>query len=237
MSFAEFKTILTKIKKYTKYLYFHVMGEPLMHPQINEFINEASKDFYVNITTNGYLIKKISHNKNIRQINISLHSFNPKYNYSLNQYLENICTQADILCKNTIINFRLWTSTPYKDKIINYLNRYYKTDIILSKGFKIKENVFIEEDTEFIWPNLQNDFLIKNAGCKALKDHIGILVSGIVVPCCLDSEGIIALGNIFTEDLEQILNNPLAQEIKQGFNNNQRIHKLCQKCNFRINNK
>ena len=59
MSFAEFKTILTKIKKYTKYLYFHVMGEPLMHPQINEFINEASKDFYVNITTNGYLIKKL----------------------------------------------------------------------------------------------------------------------------------------------------------------------------------
>ena len=74
MSMDEFKIILSKLKGYTKYLYFHILGEPLLHPYINEFINEASKDFYVNITTNGYLIKNIKDNKNIRQINISLHS-------------------------------------------------------------------------------------------------------------------------------------------------------------------
>ena len=46
------------------------MGEPLIHPYINELIDIASNNkFNINITTNGYFIDRIKDNKNIRQIN------------------------------------------------------------------------------------------------------------------------------------------------------------------------
>ena len=90
LTIEEFKFILYKLKPLTNYLYFHVLGEPLIHEQINEFINYASQSFDINITTNGYLIDKIKDNKNIRQVNISLHSYDDKYKLSLEEYLSNI---------------------------------------------------------------------------------------------------------------------------------------------------
>ena len=114
ISVDEFKIILDKIKDSTDYLYFHVLGEPLMHPKINELINIASKQFKINITTNGYLIDKIKHNKNIRQVNISLHSFNDSYNVSLIDYLNNIFDSIDELIKNkTYISLRIWVKNKY----------------------------------------------------------------------------------------------------------------------------
>ena len=84
ISIEEFEKLLSKIKNYTDYLYFHVLGEPLLHPKINELIDIASKDFKINITTNGYLIDRIKDNNNINMLNISLHSYDSKYNVSLN---------------------------------------------------------------------------------------------------------------------------------------------------------
>ena len=95
ISIDEFKLLLDKIKDYTNYLYFHVLGEPLLHPKINELIDIASNDFKINITTNGYLIDRIKDNKNIRQLNISLHSFDDKYKIKLIDYLNNIFDTAD----------------------------------------------------------------------------------------------------------------------------------------------
>ncbi|MBQ9267446.1 MAG: radical SAM protein, partial [Clostridia bacterium] len=78
MTFEEFDTILQKIKPYTKYIYLHVKGEPLMHPEVDKFIEYAYENgFYVNLTTNGTLLEKhLSITKNLRQINISLHATN-----------------------------------------------------------------------------------------------------------------------------------------------------------------
>ena len=87
MTTNEFNTILSKLKGHTNYLYFHVMGEPLLHPKINGFIDIASQDFKINVTTNGYLIDRIKNNKNIRQLNISLHSFNEKNSVSIEEYI------------------------------------------------------------------------------------------------------------------------------------------------------
>ena len=101
MSKSEFLQVLDKVKSHTNYLYFHVLGEPLIHPLINEFIDIASSDFNINLTTNGYFIKNIIDNKSIRQINISLHSFNIKYNKSLDNYLEDIFETIESLKSNT----------------------------------------------------------------------------------------------------------------------------------------
>ena len=141
MSEDEFKIILEKLKNHTEYLYFHVLGEPLMHPKINEFINLASLSYKVNITTNGYLIEKLKNNKNIRQLNISLHSYNTKYNISLDDYLNHIFEVVDTL-ENTYISYRLWVDSNETDEILKKLNEKYNTSLSkkdLKRNNKLKE--------------------------------------------------------------------------------------------------
>jgi radical SAM protein with 4Fe4S-binding SPASM domain len=228
----DFEEVLSKIKGYTKYLYFHIMGEPLLHPQINELIDMASKDFFVNITTNGYLIKKIEDNDNIRQINISLHSFHEKYKKTLNEYLENIFEVTDkLLSKGTIVKYRMWVDSVNKTEVINKLEEKYGTKID-NDSVKLAHDVYYEVEQEFIWPSMDNNYYSKTGSCRALRDHLGILVDGTIVPCCLDSEGIIKLGNIYKNEINDIINSDLFKEMKQGFLDNKKIHELCRKCNF-----
>ena len=143
MSLDEYKIILEKVKKYTKYLYFHVSGEPLLHPYINEFINLGSKDYFINITTNGYLINKIQDNHNIRQINISLHSFNNKYKISLDKYIGDIINVINKLKNDTYFSLRFWVDSFYNQEIIKILEKEYNKEIKLENGFEITKNVFI----------------------------------------------------------------------------------------------
>ena len=230
MSKDHFKIILEKLKPYTKYLYFHVMGEPLMHPYINEFINLASQYYFVNITTNGYLINKIKNNKNIRQLNISLHSFDSKYNKTLNEYLTDILEVTDILKEYTYINYRIWANNPYREDIIKIFEDYYNTTI--NGHTKLSKNTFIDFDSEFLWPDFSNNYYNVIGTCYALKDHIAILVDGTIVPCCLDSNGIINLGSIFESTIEDIINSERYQKMLNSFKNNKRCEELCKHCNF-----
>ncbi len=231
ISINRFKILLEKLKGHTNYLYFHVMGEPLLHPQINQLINLASKDYNINITTNGYLINKIKDNKNIRQLNISLHSFNLKYNKSLSEYMNNIFDCVDnLIVNNTYISFRMWTNNQYKEEIIKLIEERY--NIIINGHTNISDKIFYEEDIEFIWPNLDNDYYNINGSCMGLRTHFGVLVDGSIIPCCLDSNGIINLGNIYNDDLDIILNSNKVTKMINGFKNNIKCEELCKHCNF-----
>lgn len=233
MSKDEFKIILKKLEGYTNYLYFHVMGEPLLHPYINEFIDYATEqNFFVNITTNGYLIKRVVNNENIRQINISLHSYDENYHISLEEYLHNVVETCDKLSKHTFVAYRFWLNSKYTEEIVNYLNNYYNKKIELVNNFKIKENIFISINEEFIWPDFANNYYSEKGKCYALKDHLGILVNGDVVPCCLDSDGIIKLGNIFSEEISDVIKSERYQNMLKGFQKNYKCEELCRKCNF-----
>ena len=232
ITIKKFKLIIEKIKPYTDYLYFHVLGEPLLHPNINELINIASNNFKINITTNGYFISKIKDNKNIRQLNISLHSFDIKYKVDLNDYLNNIFNTIDNM-KNTYISLRLWVKSKWNNNIIDYINNRYNINIDSNvKDHKINNHIFINNFHEFIWPDLNNNYYSEVGKCYGLKDHIGILVDGTVIPCCLDSRGIINLGNIYIEDLENLLNSKRVINIKNNFKCNKKIEELCKHCNF-----
>jgi len=228
----EYKNILAKLKNYTKYLYFHVMGEPLLHPNINELIDLGSKDFFINITTNGYLINRIKDNHNIRQINISLHSFSESYNIDLEKYLNNICEVIDNLHQDTYFSLRFWVNNDFNKKMIEYFNDRYNLEIKLENGFKLMDNVYISLNKEFIWPDLENDYYSEIGTCYALRDHIGILVNGDIIPCCLDANGIIKLGNIHRDDLNNIINGDRYKNMLNGFKNNKKCEQLCKKCNF-----
>jgi len=234
MTKEEFTIILSKLKPVTNYLYFHVLGEPLLHPEINNFIDIASNEYNykINITTNGYLIDRIKNNKNINILNISLHSYNPKYKLTLHEYLDNIFYKIDKLIKNnTKVNLRLWVDNKENINIINYINTYYKTNIKLEKC-KIKDNLYLDISSYFIWPDLENNYYSEVGKCYGLIDHFGILVDGTIVPCCLDSKGDINLGNIYKDDIEKVLNSDICKQMISGFKNNKKIQELCKHCKF-----
>ena len=233
LSFDKFKFILNDIKDYTNYLYLHVLGEPLIHPEINKFIDYASTNFNINITSNGYLINNLKAN-NIRQINISLHSYNPLLNKSLRDYLSDIFDYEKKYSNNVYINYRLWTKNKFSKDIINKLEENYNIKIDLNKNnIKLKENVFLNFDSEFKWPQDNNEENVNYQGyCHALTDHIAILSNGEVTACCLDGDGKLSFGNIFKKSLKDVISSDKFTNMKQELMDGKRTSDLCKKCNF-----
>lgn len=241
MTTDEFKCIIEKIKDYTDTIYLHVKGEPLVHPNLIDFLNIAEEhNIKVNLTTNGTLfaniVDKLKECKSLKKINFSLHSENNKANY-----LEEIFENVDKL-KNVTIIYRLWTlnngeldekSTQTVNKISSYYN--LSTEIVdkikKENNVKIKDRIFVDKDNEFEWPSITDH---NSCGfCYALKTHIAILVDGTVVPCCLDSNGLIDLGNIYNQSLEEIINSDRYQILKKSFQDRKPSEDLCKSCTYK----
>ena len=242
MNIDSFEEVMKKINDYTDYVYLHVKGEPLLHPNLSKILDICLKyNKQVNITTNGTLIDKkidILTHPAVRQINISLHSENNKENY-----LEDINKNVEKL-KDKIVIFRYWTLDSNKlDKkstnIVENLKKYYKLSpeivekLKVEKHVKIRDNLYVDKALEFVWPSLDNDYYNDKGTCYALKDQLAILVDGTVVPCCLDSSGIIKLGNIFEDDMINIINSKRYQDMLLGFRNRCVNEELCKKCSFK----
>ena len=133
----------------------------------------------------------------------------------------------------------MWVLGDNTKEILDYINNKYNTNIEYYEGYQstaLEDNVFLAFNKEFEWPNMNREVISELGYCYALKDHIGILVDGTVVPCCLDSEGIIKLGNIYNETLEDIINSNRYQNMLNGFKNKHKCEELCKRCNF-INKK
>ena len=252
MNLEKFEEVIKKIHKFTKLVTLHVKGEPLLHKDLENILKILEKyNLKTNITTNGTLIKdklEIIKNSNaVRQINFSLHSMVQNENIN-KQYLTDIFESAEEL-KGIIISYRLWNLQNIKDNninsdIIKQIEDYYNISNLSNQLFenefvKLRENVFINQDIEFEWPNLNNEIIIEKGRCLALKEQVGILVDGTVVPCCLDNNGDIPLGNIFEETMEDILNKEKSITIKKNFENGVITCKLCKTCGFlkRLENK
>ncbi len=253
MSINNFKCIIKKIKKYTDLITLHIKGEPLLHPNLRDIFEICeNENIKVNITTNGTLLKEnieiLTLYNSVRQINISLHSININENnekYNTKIYMKNILESVKKIKEksNIIISYRFWNledinSSDKNTNILKILEEEYNQENLIEKMKKQKfqeldKNIFINQDTEFEWPDLEKNIISEKGTCMGLKNQIGILVNGDVVPCCLDQNGNIKLGNIYNQELEEILNSNLAQKIVKGFNENQIIHELCKRCGFR----
>lgn len=243
MSFKDFEIILQKIDKYTKYIYLHVKGEPLIHSNLDEILNLTKKyNKFVNITTNGVLLKEkiniLKKYDNIRQINLSLHSENKK-----KSYIDDILNCVDEL-NNVFIVYRFWTlkNNILDDRMLEYLEKIklkYNIDessykkILEGNNIKIKENVYINKDKEFTWPSLGNEYCRENGFCYGLRNQIGILVDGTITICCLDSFGISNLGNIFNDNLEEILKCDRVNKILNNFNERRAFLDICKHCSYK----
>lgn len=240
MSVLEFEKVISKIKDYTDCIYLHVKGEALLHSSLDQILDVCDKNnIRVRITTNGTLLEEkldILKKHNINQINISLHCENNK-----KDYFSSIFKCIDELNINVV--YRIWTLDNLKldeksTKIVDEIKKYYNLstkdvdNIINSKNVKIKDNIYLDKDYEFKWPIInekQND----SGTCYGTRSHIGILSNGDIIPCCLDSNAVIKLGNIFNNNLEDVINSTLFCEINNGFKNNKINHSLCRSCTYR----
>jgi len=250
MAPKNFNYILNEIKEYTDLIYLHVKGEPLIHPNIKEIFEICDKNnIMVNLTTNGTLIKKnveiLSNAKSLRQINISIHSAvqNKKEEKEIIKYMYNIFECVERLKHNTIISYRLWNVNSINENEHNKLtlemlgNRYNVPmlyNIAKENNFvKLDDNVYLNQDIEFKWPNINSQEISCTGMCLGLKNQIAILVNGDVIPCCLDENANILLGNIFENTVEEIIYSDRARKIIEGFNQNKLEEKLCRTCGFR----
>lgn len=248
MNISEFEEVCKKISKYTNLITLHVKGEPLLHPNFEEILNVCYKHFLqVNITTNGTLIDRtldiILKSRAIRQINFSLHSAEQN-GISEKEYIEKIFNATDEIHNKTgiIISYRLWNLENLEKNLVNLeilkmLGKHYKIENIVELAQKnnfleCDKNVFLNQDLEFEWPDIEGKKLSDFGKCYGLRNQIAILSNGDVVPCCLDSEGNILLGNIFKNSLEEILEFQKSKDIIKGFQSGRLVEDLCKKCGY-----
>ena len=241
----KFEYILKKIKPYTKTIYLHVKGEPLLYKNLDKLLTLTEQyKFNVRITTNGTLLKDkiniLKKHKNIKQLNISLEAEQKKENY-----FEGVFYSCIELSKNIPIVLRIWLLDNYKldkisteivDKIIEYfnLNKNFHQIVEKENNIKIQDNIYLDKDNKFTWPTDLRESNESVGTCFGTRTHIAILVNGDVVPCCLDSNAVLKLGNIFEENLEDILNSKLFKELNEGFKHKRLISNFCKNCGFRI---
>ena len=239
MTADEFRLCLEKIKGYTDLIFLHVMGEPLLNPELCEILEIAGEyDMRTVITTNGTLLKEkaeiLKNSPALYRVNISLHSYEPNRNkIDFDEYIEN-CVDYVQNAGNTKVCFRLWNGggeNKLNDEIHARLHKLFPDDWgKIRKGFCLKENVYLEYADKFDWPDKDDYETGENVFCYALRDQLGILADGTVIPCCLDSEGDINLGNIKEKSLEEILESDRARAIYDGFSNRKATEELCKRC-------
>lgn len=250
----EFRHVLSEIRPFTDYIYLHLMGEPLLHPKLEQFLMEAENfGLKVNITTNGTLLSKqenvLLQSKALRQVNISLHSFEAnEVNMTLFEYVESVLQfiQKAQKCSNIISAVRLWNMDSEKlqganelnHKILELIESYFPQERSISeilskeKQIKLGQRVYLNTAEKFQWPDINHSEAHDEVFCYGLRDQIGILVDGTVVPCCLDSEGIIALGNIYEQPFGDIIVCERSKKIYEGFSNRKAVEELCKKCHY-----
>ena len=241
MTEAEYARILQQLSGKTQYIYHHLMGEPLVHPQLPRFLKMArSAGFKPMITTNGTLLDRFGDSLltcGVYRINISLHSFEQDTPDAHRTYLEKIAEFAQKAnTAGVLVCLRLWNNgrdEGRNDIALSHLQQHLPGDWAENtRGYRIRDRLFLEWGERFDWPDQNAPDMGNKVYCHGLQDHFGILSDGTVVPCCLDSDGVIALGNVFQEELSDILASPRAIAIAEGFRRRNASEDLCRRCGY-----
>lgn len=241
MTEEEYARVLRQLKGKTQYLYHHLMGEPLIHPLLPRFIQMACEaGFRPMLTTNGTLLDRRGDDlliPGLHKVNISLHSFEGDRQEEHESYIRKIVDFAEKANPLGIkISLRLWNKgfdEGRNDRVLETLQTYFPLPWTENtRGYRIRDGLFIEWGDRFAWPDQSAPDHGDCLACRGLQDHFGILSDGTVVPCCLDSDGIINLGNAFEEELADILASPRARAIPEGFRRRKAVEDLCRRCGF-----
>ena len=244
MSEEEFNTLTDKLEGKTKYLYFHLMGEPTLHPLLPTFIRKArEKGFLPMITTNGSLLARCGSallEDLPYKISISLHAPEANPAFSGEGYLDSCIDFAkNAAARGCIVALRLWNlgSDADNSSILERLHAEFPGewgDVRGGSSPRLSDKLFLEWGERFDWPDTSAPESDPDSKifCYGLRDQIGILVDGTVVPCCLDADGALALGNLFEGELDEILTSPRAKAIYDGFSRHRAAEELCRRCGY-----
>jgi radical SAM protein with 4Fe4S-binding SPASM domain len=282
---AQFDEILVRLGNYSKHIYLHVLGEPLLHPDLGSLLDRAhDHGMLVNLVTNGTLIDEVGGQllakPALRQVTFSMHSLTAKQNAThpfvpsleregkcpvghfeaspegmstsqikslVRKYFDpilNFTRKARKAQKDTFICYRLWPKDESADpaitaEILARIQTEFGLAFFLGEKLKtasavaLDKNVFLNQSRRFDWPDKNGPDLGDQGFCLGLREQFAILVDGTVVPCCLDRNADMALGNIFKQPIEEILGSTRAKRIVEGFSQRKVVEDLCRKCGYR----
>ncbi len=250
MSEEEFSLVLDRLSGVTEYLYYHVMGEPLTHPDLPTFICMAGeRGFRSAITTNGTLLPlrgRALVEAGVYKVNISVHSFEDGEDAAAHErYLDGLLDFAEYASKSgVLVILRLWNldadGRPLggdNDRTLAKLRARFPDEErtpwkYSARGIRLRDKLHLEYGDRFEWPDMEADDRGEQVFCYGLKDHFAILSDGRVVPCCLDREGAVTLGSIFDTPAEAILASPRAVQMREGFTCRRATEELCRRCGY-----
>lgn len=241
LTLDEFNLITDRLQGQIKFLYFHLMGEPLLHPLLPDFIRlSREKGFVPVLTTNGTLMARAKGVVEAKphKVQISLHAHEGNKRDDLEAYIHDVMTfSQEAASRGTIVVLRLWNQGGYdctNAHLLDLIARYQPQPwSARSDGWRLSSNLYIEYDRMFEWPDDEHDeYEVENVFCYALRNQIGVLVDGSVVPCCLDHAGSITLGNLFDQPLNTILDTPRAKALYHGFTKHTAVEPLCRRCGY-----
>lgn len=242
----DFRRIAEKLRGETSYLYLHVLGEPLLHPQLKELLAIAGElGFRVCLVTNGTLLHKRREEllaaKSLHKVSVSLHSFEGNGGAGdLPAYLQQVwevslpLSERGVLCA-----LRLWnegTAPRLNGAVEAFLSQRIGRDVESlprdARGNRtLRPNLFLERAERFGWPDLNAPESGANF-CHGFTRQLAVLWDGTVTPCCLDSEGDIPLGNLLSQPLEEILQGERAAAMAAGFAARKPTEELCRRCGY-----
>lgn len=251
MSTDEFSYVIQQAKPYTDHIYLHVLGEPLVHPLLEELLMVAQHfGMSVNITTNGTLLAKtqsiLLNAPALRKVSVSLHSMEPDSPYRKEEYLRDVASFVTAATgKGIFCELRMWNlgvNDIDNDAIFTPLCRHLGLSEAAQEAARVKisesgsttlaPRLFLGKAARFTWPSMTEPRTEQPIFCYGLRNQMAILSDGTVVPCCLDSRGDIALGNIFETPLDQILSGTRAEALYKGFSARQPSEELCRRCGY-----
>jgi radical SAM protein with 4Fe4S-binding SPASM domain len=253
MSGSTLESTLQEVRDYAERICFHVMGEPLQHPEFPAFIALAQKHSVpIEITTNGTLLNETAQeallNPTVVQVNFSLQSFLDNFpDANPETYLKNIfsfCHRARNLRPDLYINLRLWnlsdagSASALNELFFSRIEKEFSTTLNrnVDPGFKKSKNIvdriYLHFDSRFEWPNPKSPHLSEQGTCHGVRSHIAIHADGKVVPCCLDKEANIVLGRLPEQSFVEIISGVRAEAMRRGFENGKLVEDLCQRCTY-----
>ena len=241
MSQDEFRHVADEISRVTDYIYFHVMGEPLTHPHLPEFIEYAtSLGLKCAVTTNGSLLDRRGVEliaSGVYKVNLSVHSFEDGDEEEYLSYLESLADFADKASSAGVLTvLRLWNKghdAGRNDRTLEFFEKRLDGEWKWgARGARIRHKLHLEYGERFEWPDMNAPLGSDSVFCYGLGDHFGVLCDGSVIPCCLDSEGDITLGNVFDTSIEEIISSDRAVAIAEGFKRRVATEELCKRCGY-----
>jgi len=254
MAPAAFAALLPQLVSFTKFLSLHVLGEPLLHPDLPELLSLCCEQgFQVNLTTNGTLLPRhaamLLAAPALRQVNVSLHGVLGRTgDFEDGGYLAGVLRFARLAAAQGIYaSLRVWDLPPVTeaggvrrhDWLLARLEEFFSlssplaASVVSGQGVKLAERIYLSQKELFAWPTLSDPDLGGSGTCRGLRDQVAILVDGTVVPCCLDAEGLVPLGNVFSTPFATIVAGERATSISKGFRERRVVEELCRRCSYR----